>query len=607
MKEALIDLNGTQQSQIRSVTLDKGRSIAVAGKLGLDIVDTGDLLVAVTPDFDPQREKLSTFGGSWMNSYIFQAPGEGERRKMYEAYFVMDQHSDECNLALDTYADEALSIGMTNETPIKITVKKNGSKDSKAQKQLMNIFAREKIIEQARATIRTLAKFGDCGFRVHLDARYKDDAENKLQIDMVHPTEWEAFLGRTSMQKMFDESGFVLRPPVAYRLKGLNQVMMPWEFVQMTIYNPELHPYGRSILEPVRGTFERLVTMESLLAVARSSRIERTIFKVPTSGTNASAIMLKLQEFGSLLKNQISPTTAGANAARFRPRITAATENVVWPSGNEFEVTKLNSSVDISSTEDVTYFLEKLITGLRIPKGYLLADSTTDRGGALASQDKKFSRALLPLQEAYEMGLEKIGYIVLSYLGYDVDEYTIDVKLDKPVTLNDELFDSYIKALDLVDQLVRAAHPDSPATNPDYNPGGSTASGQDRGSTTSATVDQAAIKDLKMSLYKMVGIPQDVIDVLNASQAATPKEAVTELKSKIDSEQKDLIEQMTLTRKEGMREFKSYVKLGFMESVLKSKSDKLTENEEKLVEISSKLRNREFNGSESRARRLINS
>ena len=117
------------------------------------------------------------------------------------------------------------------------------------------------------------------------------------------------------------------------------------------------------------------------------------------------------------MKNAIFGSSDGT---RSKSRIAALTDVLFIPGSErkEYGIDRLQSSIDVSSIDDVEYFRDKMLMATRLPKGYLLADQVIRIDeGALAQQDLKFSRSLLPMQFGYVDGLTwEIGQS-LSHVG----------------------------------------------------------------------------------------------------------------------------------------------------------------------------------------------
>jgi hypothetical protein len=141
------------------------------------------------------------------------------------------------------------------------------------------------------------------------------------------------------------------------------------------------------------------------------------------------------------------------------------------PSGSDFGIDTLKSSIDLSSIDDVDHFLEKALRATRLPKGYLFGEDTTDRGGALQAQDLKFARALIPVQDAYVNGLTSLCYVLLLHLGANLETVKLSVKLQRPIQLSQEVMQTFTTAFSLVDTVIQTwknAYANEEGVSPNY-------------------------------------------------------------------------------------------------------------------------------------------
>ena len=153
-----------------SLALSKGQVDQMLDLMGLEIthVDKAKSQAVLVPKGfkDYAKEEPTGFLQYWMeDAYISQEVAELElgRKTRYKEYEVMDDNSAESSLTLDTYADEALASGRADESPVTIKIS-----DKKLEGQVLDILKAQKVIAEEhngftahRATIRTLAKYGD--------------------------------------------------------------------------------------------------------------------------------------------------------------------------------------------------------------------------------------------------------------------------------------------------------------------------------------------------------------------------------------------------------------------------------------------------------------
>lgn len=479
----------------------------LAAKTGLDTINIDGKEEPLPPGLDLSGKELS-FYKSWLETYKTE---DESRLLRYKTYDIMDQNSSDVQLMLDTFRDEALSVGFVEE-PVEINI--TGS--SKAKTDILTVLAENKVLENKLGDIRSIAKYGDMYKRLIIEG---DPAKPTIQIanmsqyevEVTYLKEIKKKLGYIidRMKKDAASAKAVVRQPgvdTRYRLQ-------PWEIVQFNIPDNQYEPYGRSILEAVRVPFDQLVTMEALYAVTRANRVERLIVKIPTNATNPTNAFKKLQEVRSFFKSVIlgQPMTGRSTINK-----DIGLTDMIWmPADEGYELDKIASSIDVSSDEDVRYFLEKFIAASRLPKGFFLSDQATDRGSMLSSQDLKFARALLPLQKAYTEGLTMMCTYIGTILGHD--NFDVQVNLFKPPQINREQVEMYAAQINVAQSLIGAFK--SAAFEQDPNAG----------------VAVNVTPDTFVTVLEKLGIPEPILDVLRNAEMVQqmPTESVKETVKKV--------------------------------------------------------------------------
>jgi hypothetical protein len=444
-----------------ALTPDPDQLRSFAQQTGLELVknDQGEFLM-LPPDFDVRQNPnfISNFVDYWLGSPAHSAAGiEAERRRKYQQYRTMDMLLGEASLTLNTYADEAISLGFIDD-PLEITIK--GS--AEADKIVRDVLDRSGFFENTRSHIRNLAKWGDLGFflqsqraqdvsALYVESKIADQFEAITASESRRPVAWVPTLQKVGQQSSSRE-----------RMQNKRDVWWPWMFTVFTLADDEYLPYGRSMLDPMTNVFDQLLTIEALLALSRASRVERLIIKLPVGGDNPVTAMSKLNRAKSAWKNLIY--TDSSQGQRTYSKTPALTDVLFMPSDDGFSIDKLQSSIDISSTEDVEYFRDKAMMMTGLPKGYYNNDGTTDRGQALQSQDLKFARKLIPLQTAYCNGVLRLIYTILLYSQVPIKGLEVEVRMRRPPQINKELISEYADLIERVAGIVdshaeRSTHP----------------------------------------------------------------------------------------------------------------------------------------------------
>ena len=373
-----------------------------------------------------------------------EAEVEQFREERYEYYRFMDTNSTEASLTLDTYADECVSAAILGDSPIKIDI----TGDNKAKAKVFSILAendflsfdKKDLATNHRAHIRDLAKFGDFMVRY---TRSGNKSSEGIHIQKINHQMHEVKVVRDPSTSKH----------VAYAIGKDVDLLPPWEITHGKIKDSTFDPYGRSILEPIRSAYQQLLITEALLALSRASKVERLIIKVPSISSNPTTAFQNLLQMKSSLKSIIFGDN---NSSRSKSRIPALTDILFMPSGEGYEIDRLQSSIDVSDIDDVEFFRDKFLTGTRLPKSYFLADDDTRwiEGEALVQQDLKFARALLPLQDSYVELLTNISTVLLILLGYDLNKVKVNVSMARPQILDTSIVEKVNDSLEMIGGIV---------------------------------------------------------------------------------------------------------------------------------------------------------
>ena len=350
----------------------------------------------------------------------------------------MDSNSTEVSLMLDTYAAEALSIGFI-DNPLRIEFS-----DKKAGEVILSILKKANFFNDTLNNIRSLAKYGDLFYQILQDETSGELSLRKVSASSIEIVEIKGLKGilgfklnalskNNEDQKIYKLATSLIK----------DNTLKPWDVIQFTIPSDDYYPYGRPEIERIRSAYDQLITMEALFAISRANRVERIVIKVPTNQSNPTSAFAKLQQLKANIKSVVLGT--GSQGRFTANKEWGLTDILFMPNDDKFDIDKLSSNIDISSDEDVRYFLEKMINGSRLPKGFLSGDEVTDRGNMLAQQDLRFSRAIIPLQQAYVAGVVKLCTILGVMLG--AKDLQVEAFLEKPTQITQEQIGRYAEQI----------------------------------------------------------------------------------------------------------------------------------------------------------------
>jgi hypothetical protein len=386
----------------------------------------------------------------------------------YRTFDLMEENLGEVELILSTYVEEVLSTGFT-EDPITIKVS-----NKKAQEVVDLVLMRNKIPQKYPLIVRNLAKYGNVGFtlsypylNVNEEGEFevdesKIDVTKDLVITQINPKYFKVnvdnYMNVINYQTVIDNTYSFNNNLVSVT----NYTWQPWQFCHMFIPSDITEPYGQSMLWTMRSAFDQLTTLEALLAVSRASKIQRLVISIPIpNGASVVDAYQYMSEFKGNYLNSLFTDAPGTRAGR---KIPGATSIFVKPAIDGFNIDKIDSNIDLSSTEDVEYFLDKILRNSKLPKGYLIGDDTITTAQSLESQDLKLGRALVPLKKAFTSGMVNLVECILAHAGFDVGALNVEVILNKPIQMANDLIGKYKDIIELT-KSVAELNPQMPSVN----------------------------------------------------------------------------------------------------------------------------------------------
>ena len=261
-----------------------------------------------------------------------------------------------------------------------------------------------------------------------------------------------------------DENTYVARPQTAGANNIVN-VWQPWQFVHFLLADEITEPYGKSMLWSMRSAFDQLSTLEALLGISRASKIQRLVFWVPlprdTAITDSYGYM---NEFRSNYLNSIFTDAPGAKAGRKIPGATSILTLPKAADGTKVDIDHIEANIDLSSTEDVDYFKDKIYNNSKLPKGYLVGEDVITTAQTLEAQDLKLKRALIPLKKGLIEGIMNLVENILTHCGYDVSKLDVKVSLNEPIQVPADVISKYSDIADLLKSF-KEVNPNMPSIN----------------------------------------------------------------------------------------------------------------------------------------------
>ena len=413
--------------------------------------------VSVPTSFKYDAKDVSLYD-NFLDTYTHYDTNYGTLLTTFKTVDLMTENLAEVDLILNTYVAEVLGQGFI-ENPLNVKVSNKA-----AQELLQKVFYKNKIYDRLPNITYNLAKYGNYGFALCYpylekwmteegnDRFHKIDVLEDLVISFVNPQYF-----RVNTDEYYNPINYVTSLPNNFTSDTKssvlnNRVWQAWQFTHMLLPSDITEPYGKSMLWSMRSAFDQLSTLESLLGISRASMIQRIVFYVPLpAGLNVIDSYGYMNEWRSNYLNTIFTDTQGIKAGR---KIPGALSILTLPEAADgkkvsFETIQ-NTNQGLLETDDVEYFLDKILRASGLPKGYLVGDETITTVQALSAQDLKLKRTLLPLKKGLLTGILSLAENVLTHAGYDVDKLDIEVSLNEPVQVSAEEIEKYSSIIDIV-------------------------------------------------------------------------------------------------------------------------------------------------------------
>lgn len=307
--------------------------------------------------------------------------------------------------------------------------------------------------EEVWSITRTLCKYGTCPEELVIDPELGVVALNHIPTPTFRRVEGvrgrlygfvQDFSGRLGytpeefanlLQDQNDNRKVNTPNSIFEQRETLNPIAFePWQIVHFRHHGKYRHSvYGHAVLEPARWVFRRLNLLEDLAVLYRAQRApERYAFYVNVGNRplpEAKRIMNEVKQSYSK-KRYVNPQTGQLD---LRLETLAPDQNIFIPVVDGSELTRIEtlSSPSWQHMDDVEYFLRKLFAALHVPRAYLGQDEGLTRQ-TLSSEDVRFARTVLRIQESVRLGVEKICRIHMAALGIPSEDVQFTVHFTVP-------------------------------------------------------------------------------------------------------------------------------------------------------------------------------
>jgi len=402
--------------------------------------ETGDTVVSTEVIKDAPHPDGPAVGGVSRNPILPQL--ELNRRRRYKDYEEMDEYP-EIGAAFDIYADDSTQRGLRGE---RWTVK---SENDMVVDEVETFFNQIRLDKLLWDIIRNTVKYGDCFTELILDVNKPQEGVKKIKIlnpNWILRVENEFGYLKKFLQEIpnmeslqYAEVGSSnANRPVKYIELDKNQIV----HFRLHTSDPIFYPYGKSIAALCHRVFRSLKMMEDAMMIYRLSRApERRIFYVDTGNLPTSKAEMFIERLKQKFKKEkFYNSPKGTVDSRYNPMSMDEDFFVPTKNGRGTKIDTLPGATNLGEIEDVRYYRDKLLAGLKIPKDYVVEkDQSPERKANLSQLDVKFARTIQRVQIDVETGLENMAKRHLQLRGYPAAMIkNLKIKLPEPSDMSEK-------------------------------------------------------------------------------------------------------------------------------------------------------------------------
>jgi hypothetical protein len=398
---------------------------------GLVTPESGDTVINTDVIKDINVNKGPALGGVVRNPVIPQL--ELNRRKRYKEYEEMDEYP-EIGAAFDIYADDSTQKGPRAE---RWSIK---SDSPMVVDEVTALFETINLQRFFWDIVRNTVKYGDCFVELIADIKRPEKGIRKLKIlnpNWILRVENEfghlnKFLQEipNSETMQYSETATTQGEPLKYIELDKKQII----HFRLHTSDPVFYPYGKSIAALSHRVFRSLKMMEEAMMIYRLSRApERRIFYVDTGNLPTSKAELFMERLKDKFKKEKYYNNAqGTVDSRHNPMSMDEDFFVPTKNGRGTKIDTLPGATNLGEIEDVRYYRDKLLAGLKVPKDYLVEkDKSPERKANLSQLDVKFARTIQRIQVDVIVSLESIAKRHLQLKGFPTSQIK-DLKIALP-------------------------------------------------------------------------------------------------------------------------------------------------------------------------------
>ena len=393
----------------------------------------------ITPKTNKQQyEVTDSYAGNAYGNYTWYAnilKGSGQRLQKYNQIDSMD-YDVLISRALDTIAEEMTPMNSKTRLPLNI---RYNNEDNSEVSEVTVVTLRAALRHWCRLhnldsinfhIARYLIKYGDCFFRKSSEFK-----------------KWIFLNPRDIIGIELDKEENI----IAYHLRkgenknGFNQHVdiVPAEAIvhfSLSDIVDSTGPFGDSIMIPIMKSFKQLQMLEDSVIIYRIVRApERRVFFIDTGNMPPQRQKQYLESIKNDIRQKRIPTQDGGQSnmdSTYDPM--SMLEDYFFAtssSGKGSRVETLPGGENLGEINDLNYFQEKVLLGLRVPSSYMRG---ADKQGSVENDGKvalayieelRFSNFIVRLQQkiAAELDIQFKKYLKAANIKIDSNLFELEM------------------------------------------------------------------------------------------------------------------------------------------------------------------------------------
>lgn len=394
--------------------------------------------------------------GAYANYTWYQrlVQGSASRLTRYREYDIMDNDVD-VSRALDTIAEEMTGNNPKTNLPLEIDIQAEDESelDSNIVLTLRAALRRWSHIHDWEnrlfKVVRQTVKYGDCFFKRKDSTKMWEFVHPKnvvaALVDENNVTHIQAWQIKTDVKKPQASYGSPITTGIGqYGGETQSEIIDAKDMVRFSLNDDmsESAPFGESVLRPVYRTYKQKELLEDSIIIYRIQRApERRVFYIDVGKMPPQRVKAYLEAIKNEIKQRKIPTFTGGTAQMetvYNP--TAMSEDFYFaqrPDGRGSKVDTLPGGQSLGELSDLTYFMEKVFRGLRIPTSYMAQGTegaifNDGKVGMAYIQELRFALYVMRLQGYIEKILDYEFKRYIKNMNVIIDDSLYRIRLPAP-------------------------------------------------------------------------------------------------------------------------------------------------------------------------------